>query len=1106
MRHRYLLFCLILSGFAGLSYELLWVRLLGLSFGTTTLSFSTVLAVFFGGLALGSWIAGRRAQRIKRPVRAYALIELVTGVFGLLLYPLLVNLGDFFADIDPGPGIGGALVRLAFATPLLIIPTVLMGATLPIVSIPIVKNDEDVGRATAYIYGFNTLGAFLGAYLVTFHILPSLGIFTSILVTAIVNVVVAVIALYAEHRSGDAALNPMADAPPAPPLQHASPELSKIARVGVWLTFFGGFAAICLQVVWVRLFATFLEGTIYGVGSVLVAVLVGIALGSMLIARPLRNSKHPGLWFALLQIGTLGSTLLFFHYIGAVGGFLRTVGRDAGHGMAPVHWQLVVVFVSILLPTLCSGAAFPTLLQLVERRATNTSRSLGSMYAANTVGSILGSVLTGFVLIPLAGSEATAQVGLALVALTGAVGAFLLATSVPRVARLALAAIAVAGLSFYQGFELRGLSLGGSAGAMGAFGLTDRELAAAERNIIYFSEGRSAIVTVFGRGKSRGLQLNGLGQGARNRDPPHHIYESMMVGLMPLIHVPKIEHGFVVGLGAGVTVDLLLQLGVPKITVAELEEDVIEAVELIFPEGESPTQSERVDIVVNDARHLLRMRAEREGPTLDFVTSMPAHPWVAAPIFTQEFFETARDNLRPGGVLSVWFGVGKMDAESVKSLLRGFTNAFDHYVIYFLQGAGAYYLVGGDELLKVRPNRIDELIARPVVSDHQLETFEILASIYASGTKATPKPPDGIVNTDDSAFVEVHAPRSSTTSPMVTNFLPAEYLLPDLVETDDAPKFYVALLEQLLGSPGGDIPVVPHRTRLPKARSTLAGVRDVLPESVGSYFEGRIALLRGQRAAARRALEESIAAGEDPLVAGRAARFLALLAQGEDAQARALAALPPTGGTLAKLFDLDPELARTVIPERPVRVEAEPIIWFLQRATKTSSVGAADLTAFEHRVGPKLAKSNRLGILDLCIEFAARNDLEPEGRLCANWRQTQALQRMRQAVAAARSAGARRRFETSAAKLEEARRFMPLTDDNLRLLLRSYVELDREAGIESVLEELRFRGWSEAQTTNARKVAEDEKKASKPVDDDKDEAPEPEKPPEPGRAGSAVDL
>src|SRR5688572_14611361 len=148
MKDRLLLVCLIFSGFAGLAYELLWTRLLSLGFGSTVLSFSTVLAVFFGGLALGAYLAGKRAARIRRPILAYAWIEIGTGVFGLLLHPVLENLGTIFAAIDPGPGLTGALVRLAVATPVLLVPTVLMGATLPIICAAMITRDEEIGRGT----------------------------------------------------------------------------------------------------------------------------------------------------------------------------------------------------------------------------------------------------------------------------------------------------------------------------------------------------------------------------------------------------------------------------------------------------------------------------------------------------------------------------------------------------------------------------------------------------------------------------------------------------------------------------------------------------------------------------------------------------------------------------------------------------------------------------------------------------------------------------------------------------------------------------------------------------------------------------------------------
>ncbi|MEL6189634.1 MAG: hypothetical protein AAFU79_33845, partial [Myxococcota bacterium] len=266
MRNLHLLLCLVLSGFAGLAYELLWVRLLALSFGSTTLSFSTVLAVFFGGLALGAWVSGGLVGRMTRPIRVYAGLEVGTGVLALLLYPLLTHVGDLFALIDPGPGVGGAFVRALVAGPLLLGPTVLMGATLPAVARAIVVEDEAVGSGSALIYGFNTLGACFGAYLVTYALLPWLGVFLATVVTVGVNLVAAALALSLEDSTTqsleDSRSNPDDDVP------------DKVRWVATALAFAVGFSAICFQVAWVRLFSIFLDGTVYAVGSVLIAVLV----------------------------------------------------------------------------------------------------------------------------------------------------------------------------------------------------------------------------------------------------------------------------------------------------------------------------------------------------------------------------------------------------------------------------------------------------------------------------------------------------------------------------------------------------------------------------------------------------------------------------------------------------------------------------------------------------------------------------------------------------------------------------------------------------------------------------------------------------------------
>ena len=430
MQYRFLLGCLLLSGFAGLAYELLWVRLLALSFGSTAASFSTVLAVFFGGLAIGSLIGGRLARRVTRPVRAYAIIELITGAVAVALYPILVGLESAFAQYDPGTGPLGVIVRVLVASVFLLPPTVLMGATIPFVTRAMVDRDEDVGRVTALIYAFNTFGACLGAYVTTFWSLPTFGVSGATFMTAALNLLVFAIANGLGRGEQSLAVTPL-------PASRAEIDGdAKLKLVGVLVAGMLGYAAVALQVVWVRVFAVAMQGTVYGTGSVLIAVLVGIGVGSLLLASLLKRSPRAGIGFVALQIAGLGLVLLTFRILPWISYELGAL-QIAKLGVFGLHLQMVIVILTVLGPSVCSGASLPLIVGIVEAKAINSARTVGNVYAANTVGAILGSLVTGFWVLPAAGSEAA--VLLAVIALGGAAafGALFLA-DVARPLRLAM--------------------------------------------------------------------------------------------------------------------------------------------------------------------------------------------------------------------------------------------------------------------------------------------------------------------------------------------------------------------------------------------------------------------------------------------------------------------------------------------------------------------------------------------------------------------------------------------------------------------------------------------------------------------------------------------
>jgi len=1069
MRHRFLLGCLLLSGFSGLAYELLWTRLLSLTFGSTTLSFSTVVAVFFGGLAIGSWLSGRALDVMRRPVMAYGVIEILTAISGLALYPLMTRLGAVFVYLEPGSGLGGAVARLAVAAPLLLVPTVLMGATLPIVCRAMIRRDREGTRGVALIYGFNTLGAFLGVYVLTYHLLPALGVFSSLLVTALLNLVAGFVALVADYRSictiePDFALHVSAGDPVFEVVDETRTSVARRKNLvlAVAMTFLTGFSFICLEVVWSRLFSALLGGTVYGVGAVLICFLVGIAAGSLFIANRVTPDSDLGLWFATLLAASLGWIWLMFRELPRIANLLANLGVDADGSLMPQHYQLVVLVLALSLPTAASGACFPLLVRIVESRARETGKALGTMYASNTVGSILGSLVTGFVMLPEFGSRGAVLLALVCLVLAAAVGGTLMVSPRNRWAGRGVAIGALLVIAVSPDFENRLMSVEPAA-SKELFDDYQRRYQSASRMLIYFAEGRDGTVAVSDRGPGRFLIINGLGQGGRLKLPPHYYLESTLVGLVPVVHVEEPENALLIGLGAGVTVEWLTQLGVPRVKVAEIEPRVIGAVKAIFM-GESPVDDDGVEVKIDDARHLLLAGAYEGGERFDIISSMPAHPWVSSNLFTREFFELAKANLSPKGVFSTWFGVLKMDAPAVESLFRAFCGVFPHYVIYFVPEAGSYYLVGADHPLSIDPDRIERLVGLEALADEPAlkDAFFLPVRVFATGQAETPPPPKGIVNTDDSAFVEVHSPRAGTRPPKLSGFLPQEYLHPSLVAEAGRKEFLVEVLERLLGTPGGRFPENESWSEPERAARTLDAAQELLTREEIHYFRGRIALASGEREGARTLFVKALAGGGN--LAERAAKFEALTYDsGSRERLEALLLLEPSSDVFLELLDAEGERALERRPRRPVVAEDDPLGWFLWKAATTAEGGLTeeDRAVFLNRVGPRLGRMSRMGVLRAAEDFCRDQELLEQAETFNRQRRGLTSALANRLLEAGNAAGHEGRFQQAADTLWNANRLEPANESIMQPLLRALVEIHDEERTARLLEQFQFLGYSD---------------------------------------------
>ncbi len=812
MTRRWLLIgCLVFSGMAALVYQIVWTRLLGLSFGTTTEAIGTVLAVFFGGLALGNLLAARTLDRIRRPLRVYAWLELGIGAFALASLPLLLRLDDVFAWVgaDHGPWAMTA-IRAGVAAVVLLPPTAAMGATLPVVARGLVEQDATLGRWSAWLYTANTFGAVLGAYLCGFWAIPQLGLTHTVWTASAVNLGVAALVLLG---AGGLRSAPALAAAPSNLVESAAPARGR----GWFLLFFGisGFVAIGYEIVWSKIFSIVMEGTLYGFAAVLSTYLLGIGLGSLAVSRWVDRVRDLPRLFGLLHLAIGASVALGMFCVPLLPFAFQSLARWAGSEDA-VHLLLLLVAPLILVPTALFGAAFPVLIRIYARRADRVGQGMGVATAVNTAGSIASSLLVGFVWIPELGIDASLYlllmidlgVGfLVVLAFRDEGGARRLTTGG---AGLLLAAVALS----YNGVRVE-QAVAGRWLAAPTLALYRAGLGQATDETEWIAEGRTSIVTVHENAWGRRLRTNGMPEAGRRFSAPHFSLESQLLGALPYLLAEEPHRALAIGYGGGATVSALAQTDVETIRVVELEERVIEAARLLHPAQEDPQRDPRVEVRINDGRNELLMERYRDAPRWDLISSQPSHPWLmgAANLFTEEYFDLIRERLTRGGVFALWVNGFRTDPESVLAILTSFERILPGGVVLAGGGSDArssLLLLGGRKPLVWDLDRMSERLAEPALAarleQHGVRSVAQLLARAEGPVDVFARLEPTAANTDDNAFIETRVPRrlaweNLEFAAIETRVAPDAPLLPPVRGSADVTEVARAILE-LPAGPG----------------------------------------------------------------------------------------------------------------------------------------------------------------------------------------------------------------------------------------------------------------------------------------------------------------
>ena len=766
------------SGATALVYETAWARTLTLTFGATHEAVAVVLGAFMGGLALGGFVFGIAAQRFRRPLLAYGVIEVLIGLSALVA-PMLLRLVDrvYVEAALRVDGIPWQLqaMQVALAFGVLVVPTALMGGTLPVLARLLITRYGDFSMRLSALYGINTSGAVVGTLAAGFFLLPRLGISRTQLVAVSLNLAIGVLAIALGRRPGlgtDAAeagaglvAQPAAEGPGPAPAEAWRRLALRLAFAG---TVVSGMCALALEVLWMRGISIAVGNTAYSFSVMLAAFLVGIALGSWLQAALPLERFEASLKFGVVMLGIGLTSAVFSQLTPQLPRFAVAFNRllYAEPGGVRAGATLLISFSIMLVPSILMGAAFPLAGLAGARLRGDFGRSVGDLVGLNTLGAIVGSLGAGFVLIPFLGLQRGMLVTAACIVAYGclvlgtyAAGRYRGNSAIPLLTALA---VALGGLTLAfrlpdWDMHLLAVFRNNMVSNYARAEAGDLDQMAERSTVLYYREGKAANVSVVEGARARALVIDGKTVATDGLSDMQH---ELVLGHVPVLVHPRPRSVAVVGLGAGVTLGAVLaHPDLERIVVIEIEPAVVDGARKFAHVNDRALDDPRLEIAFQDGRNYLRTTAER----FDVITADPIHPWArgAAYLYTREYYQLARDHLTGRGVMCQWLPLYELSLENVRSAAATFAAVFEHSSLW--QTANDAILVGSQSPISIEPDSLARRLGAPRVASQLSqvglgEPISLLAELTLD-TRAMERFAAGaILNTDDNLYLEFSSP------------------------------------------------------------------------------------------------------------------------------------------------------------------------------------------------------------------------------------------------------------------------------------------------------------------------------------------------------------
>lgn len=746
----HLLLLFFLSGFVGLCYQVVWIRELSIIFGKTNAAITVVVSVFMLGLGLGSLFWGKRKIAAQKLSNTFALLQFGIGAGSLILLLVFPFLSHLYRGLVHQLNLSYTLILILIfllCAVLMFIPTFLMGGTFPVISQLYIRTESKLGKGIGLLYGVNTFGGILGAGLTGYFLIGLIGQRETQLVGIIGNILIGTWFLAMRDPQPVKKEQSKAEKIPKTETEPGSHAFAiPLQKFLILVSFFTGFAGLACEILWTRALATFTSNSIYSFSSILVVFLTGIAVGSYIYSKFLSSGKPSLSLFVFLQF-------LVFFVIAVTAVFLNDIpvllypfrGLMKYSILRMVFPGLFLSTVIMLLPALLMGIVFPLICKMYTVSLNQLRARIGKIYFYNTLGSMVGPVAAGFILIPLIGVVR----GLIF---TGLIN-FLLALSGTffMEKKAARKKLLLAFTIIFAGIILLPALLNRSARILPPSVFRNPRK---QQVLEYYKETIDGTVAVVLEKRTgvRSCYVN-------NNAVCGVTYDALKVvhylGHLPMVIKPEARDALIIGFGIGVTTSAVAQHPAVNIDCVEICPGVKKAAPLFEKYNRGVWQNPRVKFIAGDGRNYLLISKKK----YDIISCDPVHPTLGSgSLYSKEYFELCKRQMKPGAVISQYFPLHKLTFNDIKTLLNTFYSVFPDAMVWIAQTHGV--LIGSNREIQLSFIDIRELINR--VDDPFFKDPYLLASallLNRAGIKAFVSN-HSLIHSDNHPILEYYSPRS----------------------------------------------------------------------------------------------------------------------------------------------------------------------------------------------------------------------------------------------------------------------------------------------------------------------------------------------------------